>query len=250
MLKSELHVVATLQLRAALWATGHVGSSDLGFELLHEANLLPKLVELAMDSACLSLRGTMMCVLSLVGQSPAGRSALQQLKWDTSSGEGYVGRDGAAYSVCLSYPLNYRQWVYIAPSKRYHLLARPFSNTPKKPRTPQRKGGRAKRGGSDPTPVSPSPAQPELDEETKAQQDLLKVVRQLANPVLYDQSSKELKRLKQKSPTLFQQPQLTTEVHRLVNTYRYRPQSRKLLYEYFDGPVAAPDFLAELDRVA
>ena len=43
--------------RAALWTLGHIGSSENGFSLLQENDILREIVNLAENSEILSLRG-------------------------------------------------------------------------------------------------------------------------------------------------------------------------------------------------
>ncbi len=43
--------------RAALWTLGHIGSSEYGFQILQEADILKEVVNLAENSEILSLRG-------------------------------------------------------------------------------------------------------------------------------------------------------------------------------------------------
>lgn len=43
--------------RAALWTIGHIGSSEEGFALLQEADVIKEIVNLAENSEILSLRG-------------------------------------------------------------------------------------------------------------------------------------------------------------------------------------------------
>jgi rapamycin-insensitive companion of mTOR len=43
--------------RAALWAIGHIGSSENGFKLIQEAEILEGIVKMAETSEILSLRG-------------------------------------------------------------------------------------------------------------------------------------------------------------------------------------------------
>ncbi len=46
-----------LEVKAALWALGHIGSSLAGLELLQEEDVIADLVELAESCAILSIRG-------------------------------------------------------------------------------------------------------------------------------------------------------------------------------------------------
>lgn len=43
--------------RAALWSIGHIASSELGFKLIQEADILKEIVNLAERAEILSLRG-------------------------------------------------------------------------------------------------------------------------------------------------------------------------------------------------
>lgn len=43
--------------RAALWAIGHIGSTDFGFRLIQEADILKDIVRMAESAEILSLRG-------------------------------------------------------------------------------------------------------------------------------------------------------------------------------------------------
>lgn len=43
--------------RAALWTIGHIGSTEQGFKLIQEADILKELVNLAENAEILSLRG-------------------------------------------------------------------------------------------------------------------------------------------------------------------------------------------------
>eukprot|EP01063_Lacrimia_lanifica_P011581 TRINITY_DN18325_c0_g1_i1.p1 TRINITY_DN18325_c0_g1~~TRINITY_DN18325_c0_g1_i1.p1 ORF type:complete len:1589 (+),score=580.31 TRINITY_DN18325_c0_g1_i1:89-4768(+) len=112
-----MKVKNSLGLRSALWAIAHIASSDTGFGLLQKhpmcGNLIAKMVRMAMSSDCISLRGTMMCALSVVGHSAAGRAALSTLGWVTNHSEGYTSSDGDWYGMSFSYPMHYEEWAVI-----------------------------------------------------------------------------------------------------------------------------------------
>jgi rapamycin-insensitive companion of mTOR len=46
-----------LRKRAALWTIGHIGSSEYGFKLIQEADILKVIVDLAENAEILSIRG-------------------------------------------------------------------------------------------------------------------------------------------------------------------------------------------------
>ncbi|KAJ3027756.1 UNVERIFIED_CONTAM: hypothetical protein HDU68_003201 [Siphonaria sp. JEL0065] len=68
-------------LKACLWAVGHIGSSGYGMSFLKESQVLKNITEIAATSRVLSLRGTCVYVLSLLGYSTAGIEALQEYGW-------------------------------------------------------------------------------------------------------------------------------------------------------------------------
>ncbi|WFD17900.1 hypothetical protein MCAP1_000109 [Malassezia caprae] len=70
------------QVKAALWACGHVGASDLGVPLLEAHGLLDALVA-ASSSPVVSIRGTSFYACGLVSLSARGRDALSTRHWTT-----------------------------------------------------------------------------------------------------------------------------------------------------------------------
>ncbi|XP_029941324.1 rapamycin-insensitive companion of mTOR-like [Salarias fasciatus] len=70
------------QLKAALWALGHIGSSNWGVKLLQEDGLIPDLVSLAHHCEVLSVRGTCVYVLGLISKTWQGCDSLKQHGWD------------------------------------------------------------------------------------------------------------------------------------------------------------------------
>ncbi|CAN9504696.1 unnamed protein product [Ophioblennius macclurei] len=70
------------ELKAALWALGHVGSSNWGVKLLQEDGLIPDLVSLAHHCEVLSVRGTCLYVLGLISKTWQGCDTLKHHGWD------------------------------------------------------------------------------------------------------------------------------------------------------------------------
>lgn len=70
------------QVKAALWACGHVGASDLGVPILEAHGLLDALLA-ATCSPVISIRGTSFYACGLVSQSACGRKALAARHWTT-----------------------------------------------------------------------------------------------------------------------------------------------------------------------
>ncbi|XP_067106175.1 rapamycin-insensitive companion of mTOR-like [Osmerus mordax] len=70
------------QLKAALWALGNIGSSNWGLNLLQEEGVIPDMVALAQHCEVLSVRGTCVYVLGLIGKTRQGCELLKQQGWD------------------------------------------------------------------------------------------------------------------------------------------------------------------------
>ena len=68
-----------LELKAAIWASAHLGTSEAGVALLESAQVVEALVRLASNSRVLALRGTAFFALNLIAVTPAGVNFLSRL---------------------------------------------------------------------------------------------------------------------------------------------------------------------------
>jgi hypothetical protein len=71
-----------MDMRAALWTIGQIGSSPLGFNMLAQTNVVQFISEQAMRCSTLSMRGTCFYILGLLALTESGRFYLDQLGWD------------------------------------------------------------------------------------------------------------------------------------------------------------------------
>ncbi|WFD33835.1 hypothetical protein MCUN1_000655 [Malassezia cuniculi] len=72
---------APLELKAAIWALGAVGSSATGLALLRELDAVALLVQLAMTSQVVAVRATCFYALGLVAGTPEGAAELNSHGW-------------------------------------------------------------------------------------------------------------------------------------------------------------------------
>ena len=79
-LNTEMGVI---RLKAALWAVGHVGATQLGFQLVTEGEVIPKIVQMAGQSPILSVRGTCFNVLCLLATTVEGSEFLEEFGWES-----------------------------------------------------------------------------------------------------------------------------------------------------------------------
>lgn len=68
-------------LKAALWAVGHVATSELGLQLLKDSNVFADIVSMAASHTILSIRGTCYYVLGLISSTPDVCTTLRLLGW-------------------------------------------------------------------------------------------------------------------------------------------------------------------------
>lgn len=67
-----------LELKAAVWACAHLGTSEPGVALLESAQVVEALVRVASFSSVLTLRGTAFFALNLIAMTSAGVDILAQ----------------------------------------------------------------------------------------------------------------------------------------------------------------------------
>ena len=73
-----------LELKAAVWACAHLGTSESGVALLESAQVVEAFVRIASMSTVLALRGTAFFALNLVAMTTAGVDILARFGNDPS----------------------------------------------------------------------------------------------------------------------------------------------------------------------
>ncbi|XP_074611135.1 rapamycin-insensitive companion of mTOR-like isoform X3 [Acropora palmata] len=79
-----------LTLKAALWALGHVGSTNWGVNFLVEEAIIPEIVYLAEHCGNFAIRGTCYYVLGLISKTREGADILRELEWESVR---HIGED-------------------------------------------------------------------------------------------------------------------------------------------------------------
>ncbi|XP_071486718.1 rapamycin-insensitive companion of mTOR-like [Diadema antillarum] len=72
-----------LNLKAALWAVGHTGSTTWGLRLLQQEGIIPDMLRLAEECEVFSIRGTCFYVLGLISKTRQGADILSSLGWES-----------------------------------------------------------------------------------------------------------------------------------------------------------------------
>lgn len=121
--------LSVLQLKAALWAIGTVGSSPAGFQLLLESDIIENIIKLTCDSPILSIRGTGYYVLGLFSTTDAGANCLKSYGW--SSFVSYSMESVRYMGICLPMDLKliFLKKVNLSTIKVYFWLLNFFFST-------------------------------------------------------------------------------------------------------------------------
>lgn len=215
-LSSEQVASDSIKKRGALWALGHIGSSESGSKLLDLTRFVTLVIDLAEHSDCPSLRGTAFMVLGTLTTQSASRELLLSLGWETSNLHDLETR--------VALPVN------VSKTKLFTLPA----DTPVTG-----------------TVLAPLKFTPGLSGLSAAGSEILTLVSQMSNLVTADKSFRALKRLKSKASHAdeFKSPRVLLDVFRLVTFYKFRLKHRRLIQELFNQAIFNSEILAELDKL-
>ena len=243
----------TLDQRAALWAVGHIGSSNLGFELL--CSLDPELVAYLSDQVLhcptLSMRGTCFYTLGLLSKCPRGRKALTALGWK-SSPYPHAALCVPEYERISSF-LIVSPTVFAAswPLDRANTFG--FNSSQKKGTAGATQPVTATAGGA--TSAAAVAEKGGKGGADGAAEDvsltILTHISNLCNHVTQKSSLQTLRTLRQNPQhnALFTHPALLFETLKLLATYSYHlPARRFLLFDLFSGVVFTPQSMATFDQ--
>ncbi|KAJ3087070.1 hypothetical protein HK102_011873 [Quaeritorhiza haematococci] len=209
---SKPDVAMTRQLKAVLWAVGHIGANKLGLPFLLEQQVIHDIVKMAEFSTVLSLKGTCHYVIGLISLTPKGVEVLESLGWDTVTTP-YGNLEGLSVPMDPSRFLTVPDWNYRGswPDKQRRLR---YARTMK------------------------------LD---SVEQEVVKCVGNMSNHILANAASKSLSKLRHEHPMHFTRMSLYIEVLRMVSAYHYRLTTRRFLQELFDRVQFNESGLNQLD---
>lgn len=203
-----------LNKRAGLWAIGHIGSSEIGLELILKADIIPFIISLAENSECLSLRGTSLYALGLISKTLGGKRLLLKYKWQSHSQLGAI--------VCL--PQDIRKFFTIAPIEYKGDCTRNAESWKKIE---------------------------ELKNAYSLSEDKLKVLKligNLSNHVTQKTALPELKKASTKSPELFMDESLFHCVVMMLTHYNFKLQVRRYIITLFERLLSSPTFLVNYGK--
>ncbi|KAM3164436.1 Tsc11p [Lachancea thermotolerans] len=80
----DLTVDEDIELKAALWCCGHIGSTEPGINLLDNYSIVNDIVSISLRTSSMSIKFTSFFVLGLVAKTNEGCEILDELGWDCS----------------------------------------------------------------------------------------------------------------------------------------------------------------------
>lgn len=180
--------------RAALWALGHIATSQTGFRLFDETKV-NILVELAENCTCLSIRGTCFYVLGMISRVEKGRELLNLLNWESPS--------NLNSGVSVPKDIKSNHFFKLSPCQYEGSFASSVSIF-------------------------------SLGERPEIHKEILLNVANLSNTISAESASRALKRMKSQNSEYFSSPAVIADVFQLLSIYKYRLQVRRFIYEMFD----------------
>ena len=192
-----------LERRAALWALGLIAATSRGFDMIKKKSdeFVATVLQLAVSSPLLSLRGTCFYILGLISRSAPGRRALNAHGWESPSDS----QATIAVPVDTTCLFNLPDYKYEGSTAECDL---PTTDVPVE-------------GGS-------------LKSEWK---DVLKLIGNLSSHITQKEAHATLNRLKSDKPHLFEEPELKLHVAKLLERYHFRLPARQFIHNMFDRAV-------------
>lgn len=206
-----------LERRAAIWAIGHISSSDTGFFFLQSQNIVHLLINLIASDTDLGTKGTCYYVLGMMAGLPQVRQDLEKYGWNCP-GE-FDSRIALPNNLMKSplFELTNSRVTYVKANDVW-IYDQNLPNIPD-------------------------------SEEKSFTLEVLSLISNLSNHVYSEQALRGLKRLKSKNPEPFLNPFLLYHVWKLLENYSMKIKQRRFLNELFDGCVFSEEIFDKIDQL-
>ncbi|KAL9082136.1 MAG: hypothetical protein Q9159_006677 [Coniocarpon cinnabarinum] len=202
---------AIMRVKGCMWAVGNIGSMKLGAPFLETSDVVELIVNIAMRSQVMSMRGTAFFVLGLISKSIYGQELLAERGWD-------VALDDCGQSTGICLPRDIAELFQMpAWGSQRGLVQIPDIQIPK------------------------------ITDDDPTNARILSLITDLGNTVLAKTRAAELHSLKNKKVAAFESPQFFQKVLGLVDRYHFRLQALRFIMELFDKSVVRQVVLDEED---
>lgn len=198
-----------IERRAALWTIGHIGSSETGFQLLKETDIVEYISNQAMTCSTLSMRGTCFYILGLLSLPAVGRECLDKLGWDFP-----LNTD-----LAIAVPKDIVSFLKVPPSTFVGSWALDQRN----------------KFGISSVPSTTGKTSTKVTPDNFAF-IILGHISNLGNNVTQKASHAALQRMRQRYPQYFQSGALMYEASKLMSSYSFHlPPRRFIWFDLFDN---------------
>ncbi|KAJ2709514.1 hypothetical protein H4R19_004212, partial [Coemansia spiralis] len=195
-------------LKATLWAVGAMGASRDGYLLVEPYDAVGKVLEVARQTASLSLKGTCLYALGLLSRNPFAAEAFRERGWLLCSS--CYGTYEFAVPKRLEVVFNGGGWATRPPLEDTYV----FSEGPRRDADV-------------------------ADDLDSVQREIVDAVIMMSNHVMVNTASKTLVRLSTSHPHYFRLVPLYCQVMHLLGKYRFRLSTRRFIYDVFDVNLAS-----------
>jgi hypothetical protein len=240
----------TLSFRAALWALGHIGSTDLGYAAITEIYpaFLDWCIIQATTSSCFSLRGVCFFVLGLLSRTDKGNKRLAQAGWEAAPNPRAVAvpkNPSDLFKISMTSFMG-------SPCELNRLItgnnsaSNSNSNLQGMTVSPAISGELA--GSSSPPTASSSSSSLSLFPNNKnysihtiaqrfnlnePEELVLNLIAKLPGRVYFDESMDVLKSIQASNPQVFTSRDLYIAVHSVIGEFSYKLSHRRVVLEMF-----------------
>lgn len=191
------------QLKSAIWAVGHIGSTAGGLPLLEDDEIVEHIVNIAEQSPVLSVRGTCFFVLGLIASTVQGSDLLEDYGWLSATDVG-----GRLTGICIPDDLS------------------DFVEMPARPDQVDKATSPASGKISLPAPL------PLLEDANERR--ILADISNLGNYVLASQAMRSLARLRSKHREAFASVKLYHRAMIMINHAHFKQPVRTFVCDMFD----------------
>ncbi|CAA90815.1 Target of rapamycin complex 2 subunit ste20 [Schizosaccharomyces pombe] len=189
---------AIRQLKSALWAIGNIGKTDQGITFLINHDTIPLIVKYAENSLIPTVRGTAYFVLGLISRTSKGVEILESLHWYS-----LMSLMGTSQGICI-------------PRHAGQVLSTPRRNV-------EFVNERV------PTPEFSSL----LSSLTNSEREVIRLVSNLSNHVLTNESARQLTKIRSKNAKVFSSKRLVKACMTILGKFHYRVQIQQFVFELF-----------------
>lgn len=204
-----------LKTKACLWTIGFIGSSVYGIESLDVSGSIEDVVQIALKSPNMNMKGTAFYVLGLIARTNQGIEILDDLGWNSKLN---------LYNqpIGVSVPYSISEFL---------------------------KGDDADGKGESEGLTLVNEVQIEsLDPNDEVLRKIMKLVGNLCNHVFLNSATKELTSLSKRFPEYFEDPEIFLQVLKYFEVYKYRYTIRKFVVELFIRNGRLFEVLSKRDR--